>query len=140
MASTRFIAAGAAADGAGVAPDSESTDILVVARSSSSVGRLLADLRQRELRVDVAADLIDARRAFLAGGGHRLLVLAPDLAPGAARSVFDSLRAVDPALEVVAFGRDILREHRDPRLARAHSLHPDSRAGIGVVLKALRRL
>jgi hypothetical protein len=100
---------------------------------------LLAHLRELGMRVDVATDVADARALFFGTGGHDCLVIAPDVRPGVAARVAQSLRAVDPELPLATFGGELagsVRRARDAVLA----LHPGSRAGAGALVRFLRAL
>lgn len=105
---------------------------------AKALTNLLAELQQHQIYADAVGSIESAREAFLAAGGHGLVVVAPDVVPGVARRVVDSLRAIDPHLAVLIFGRGQLRHLKDARTTRADGFHPTSRAGVGAVLKAVR--
>lgn len=100
---------------------------------------LLAHLRQLGMHVDVATGIADARTLFFGTGGHDCLVIAPDVRPGVANQVAQSLRAIDPGLPLATFGGGLAGQPR-----RAHdavlALHPGSRAGTGALVRFLRAL
>lgn len=99
---------------------------------------MVGQLRKEGFVVDVARDLEEARKAFFASGGHHCLLVAPDVAPGMARQVLNSLRTVDPDLPAATFGT--LALDPDARTARLYAYHPSSRAGVGAFLRFLRGL
>ena len=101
---------------------------------------LLRELHAQGFAVDVANDLTSARRLFFGAGGHDCLVVAPDVRPGLAVRVLQSLRTVDPLLPSATFGPD-LRQHEAPtRTVMLAGFHPSSRAGTGALLRFLRAL
>jgi len=101
---------------------------------------LLARLQQEGLAVDVAKDLGEARTVFFGAGGHDCVVLAPDLRPGFARDVVQSLLGIDPELALATFGPALAGPSRPSRRAMLQSLHPSSRAGTGALLRFLQQL
>ena len=111
-----------------------SVECLAVAAHQGTLRGLLPALRQRGAKVDVAADLAGALAAFEHRGGHSVLLLAPDLAPGVARKLLESLRAIDPGLRVLVYGHDTVG---DAGVERLPQFHPSSRAGIVTALRAL---
>ena len=116
-------------------------DVLVLAADGGStkpLTNLLAELQHHHVYADAVGSVAAAREAFFAAGGHGLVVVTPDVAPGVARHVVDSLRAIDPHLAVLVFGREQLRHLRDARTIHADGFHLTSRAGVGAVLKAVR--
>ena len=115
-------------------------ELLVIATTESTMAGLVAALNKQQVDADFAHGLTEARRVFFEQGGHRLLVLAPDLTPAVAQRIVDSLCSVDPTLAVIVFGRDLLRSDEHTRVTRVDAFHPSSRAGAGAVLKALRSL
>ena len=115
-------------------------ELLVMARKRKTVSGLCTALCRHGIAIDVAGDADEAQRLFLDCGGHRLLVLGPDIGQGLARQVVACLRNVDPQLPVVAFGPETFRQDPPARLTRLPDFHPSSRAGIGAVLKAIQGL
>lgn len=100
---------------------------------------LLQQLTAAGIRVDVASDLASARRLFFGAGGHDCVVVAPDVRPGLASQVLQSLRTVDPELPAATFGRPH-GTARPTRTANLAGFHPSSRAGTGALLRFLRAL
>jgi len=115
----------------------EDPELLIVAAARPTMARLLEGLGQHGIRADLVQELNQARETFLARGGHRLLILAPDLEPGRARQISRSLAVVDPDLPVLSFGDG---RAQLPTGARWVQYHPSSRAAVGAVLKALHEL
>ena len=111
--------------------------VLLAAGATATVSKLCDSLKDRGIETDVVHTLGEAREAFLASGGHGLVLLGPDLTPSAARQVASSLTEIDPDLTVCVFGDDLLR---DDGKARRIGHHPSSRAALGAVLKALQSL
>ena len=101
---------------------------------------LLRRLQSEGIAVDVANDLEAARRLFFGAGGHDCLVLAPDVRPGLAAQVLQSLRTVDPELPTATFGPDVRRADSPTRTAMLAGFHPSSRAGAGALLRFLGAL
>lgn len=99
---------------------------------------LLAHLRQLGMQVDVASDLVGARALFFGAGGHDCLVIAPDVRPGVAAQVAQSLRSVDPELPMATFGPELGGPPRKAHQAMLAGFHPGSRAGAGALLRFLR--
>ena len=120
-------------------PPDRTFDLLALVGSPEPLAGLLASLERMGFRVDLARDPGAARVAFFQSGGHELLVLAPDVAPGLARRVLNSLRQVDPDLPVITYGDPLSRELR-PRGVTALHLHPSSRAGLGAFLRVVGKL
>ena len=113
-------------------------DLLVVAAAELTMATLVSRLADHGVTSDIVGALDEARTIFLAKGGHRALVLAPDLAPSVAQRVIDSLTGVDPELPVVAFTREDRRAGRRREGVRRVSYHPSSRAAVGAILKIVR--
>ncbi|HEX5053829.1 MAG TPA: hypothetical protein VFZ65_18770 [Planctomycetota bacterium] len=101
---------------------------------------LLQALQAQGITVDVAVDLAGARRLFFGAGGHDCLVVGPDVRPGLAARVLESLRTVDPHLSTATFGPDLRQQAAPLRSARLAGFHPGSRAGAGALLRFLRTL
>ena len=99
---------------------------------------LLQQLHAVGIQVDVASDLAAARTLFFGAGGHDCLLVAPDVRPGLARQVLQSLRTVDPELALANFGPELGGEPAPARSARLRAYHPSSRAGPGALLRFLR--
>ncbi|MCA8950284.1 MAG: hypothetical protein KDE27_12335 [Planctomycetes bacterium] len=114
-----------------------SLEVLALLADLRPMQALLANLREHDIRVDVATDLAEARGAFFGSGGHDCLVLAPDVGPGLAAKVLDSLRAVDPELPAATFGPGCRDGDRRSRTAVLAGFHPSSRAGAGALLRFL---
>jgi hypothetical protein len=119
---------------------SELVELLVIARDEQTVTALCAALEQQGIAIDIAGSAAQARDLFLDRGGHRLLVIGPDVGNGMAQQVLNALRSADPQLPVVAFGPGCFRGNPPDGLTRIPDFHPSSRAGIGAVLKVLRGL
>jgi hypothetical protein len=117
-----------------------SIELLAVTTVPASLAGLATALGEQEIPIDLVSDLRGARRSFLHRGGHRMLLLAPDLAPATALRITQSLLAVDPTVRVVVFGRELLRQQGDRVFRRLASYHPSSRAGIGAVLRVVKEL
>ncbi len=118
----------------------EDPELLVVAAAEPTMAALIEALDEHGVRADLVHALPEARNTFLARGGHRLLVLAPDLAPASVREITASLTRVDPDLSVVTFGEPGSRSPSEPGSPRRILYHPSSRAAVGAVLKALHEL
>ncbi len=114
------------------------TELLVVAKAEPTMASLVSALEEHGVTSDVVNALEQARETFLANGGHRALVLAPDLTPSLARELIESLTSVDPDLSVVTFGEGQWRQRPSHGLVRRIAYHPSSRAAVGAVLKAVR--
>ncbi len=100
---------------------------------------LIGALQESGFAVDVARDLASARKIFFGSGGHHLLMVGPDVAPGVAGAIVHSLREVDPELPAITFGPSIDRgQPRSP--TTAVGFHPGSRAGKVALLHFLREL
>jgi hypothetical protein len=82
-----------------------------------------------------AHDVAGARARFLLRGSLDVLVIAPDTTPHVAETVSRTIWAIDPGVDIVVFGRELLREQTHANVHRLADLHPTSRAGLG----ALRR-
>ena len=112
-------------------------EVLALVGDPRPMQGLLTNLREQNITVDVATSLADARRVFFGAGGHNCLVLAPDVVPGLASKVLQSLRAVDPRLPAATFGPGFRRGEVPPRTAMLAGFHPSSRAGTGALLRFL---
>jgi hypothetical protein len=99
---------------------------------------LLQQLHAVGIQVDVASDLAAARTLFFGAGGHDCLLVAPDVRPGLARQVLQSLRTVDPEMALANFGPELGGEPAPARSATLRAYHPSSRAGTGALLRFLR--
>ena len=84
--------------------------------------------------------LAAARRLFFGAGGHDCLIVAPDVRPGLAAQVLQSLRTVDPELPTATFGPVVRRADSPTRTAMLAGFHPSSRAGAGALLRFLGAL
>lgn len=111
-------------------------EILGLCACKQALARLLPALRLRGHRLDLVLDLEDARARFLARGGHQILLIAQDVAPGIAAAVVGALREIASDLRVLAFGADTIGRQKVERLP---AFHPSARAGIVAVLHALQR-
>jgi hypothetical protein len=118
----------------------EDPELLVVAAAEPTMATLIEGLDEHGIHADLVHALPEARNTFLARGGHRLLVLAPDLPPAVAREIAASLLRVDPTLSVIAFGKPGSSGPAPPGSPRRILYHPSSRAAVGAVLKALHNL
>lgn len=108
---------------------------MVIGSQRTTLAALLRTIRAAGGSGRAVADLGAARERCLARGGTDLLVIAPDAKPALAEKVARALRDLDPGLEIVVFGREVLRNSLTTGLHRISELHPTSRAGLG----ALRR-
>ena len=120
-------------------PPDRRLDLLAVLADERPMKGLLGQLQQSGFVVDVARDLPAARTVFVASGGHLCVLVGPDVAPGLADAIVDSLREVDPELPAVRFGPRHQRDEAEPKTASL-SFHPSSRAGMGAFLRFLRNL
>ncbi len=118
----------------------ELVELLVIARDERTVTALCAAMEQQGIAIDIARSAEEARDLFLDRGGHRLLVLGPDVGQGMAQQVLNALRSADPELPVVAFGPGCFRSNPPDGLTRIPDFHPSSRAGIGALMKVLHGL
>lgn len=107
----------------------------MVGKHRGTLAALLRAARTTGARGFAASDVGGARARFLARGRLDLLVIALDTAPQVADDVVRAIWAVNPEVEVLVFGRELLRSSAPARLHRIAELHPASRAGLG----ALRR-
>lgn len=113
---------------------------LLVLCSEPSVGQqLVRGLLDADLRPDIAATLTEARTMFFQKGGHDVLVLL-EVPVALAERTTVALRALDPDLTVIAFGRELAHADLPACATRVPELHPASRAGVGTILKAIARL
>lgn len=76
-----------------------------------------------------------ARQYFLGRGGLDVLVIAPDTTPHVAETVSRTIWAVDPSVDIVVFGRELLRTATHANVHRIADLHPRSRAGLGALFR-----
>lgn len=113
--------------------------ILFLLGDPRPVHTLLAGLRDLGMQVDTAIDGQDARKTFFAAGGHDCLVIGPDVRPGIARDVLQSLRGIDPELPIATFGPEAAPTPRPGHVSLA-GFHPSSRAGTGALVRFLRTL
>lgn len=121
-------------------PEERALDVLTLLSDPAPMQVLLQQLTEAGFSVDVARDLSDAQKLFFGAGGHDCLVVGPDVRPGLARSVLESLRSVDPELPTATFGPDLRRPDAPTRTAVLAAYHPSSRAGAGALLRFLRNL
>jgi hypothetical protein len=119
------------------APEASRVDVLALVGAATVVAGMLPILKSAGVNVDVVTTLRDGLRAFVACGGHQVLVLGPDLRPSLATQAVTQLRSVDPELLVVAYG-EIGRDGADARMRRIPGFAPSSRAGAGALLKVIR--
>src|SRR5690606_23188556 len=120
--------------------ESSQLDVLTLLGEGRAMEPLLAALRLAGCRVDVARDVASARALFFGAGGHDCLVVGPDVPPGIAKRVLESLRGVDPALATASFGPALRRLEAPTRTAHLAAFHPTSRAATGALLRFLRNL
>lgn len=118
-------------------PDERPLGVLTLLGDPAPMQPLLAQLRSHGIQVDVAHGLGDARSLFFGAGGHDCLVVAPDVRPGLAARVLESLRLVDPELPTATFRPDP-ELRRAVRTAVLAAFHPGSRAAAGALLRFLR--
>ena len=110
-------------------------EVLAVGSHRRTLAALLRAVHAGGARAFAASDVDRARAHFLARGHLDLLVIAPDTPPQVADDVARAVWAVNPEVEVVVFGRVLLRGAALAHVHRIAELHPTSRAGLG----ALRR-
>jgi hypothetical protein len=101
---------------------------------------LVRHLQSLGMQVDTASDLGAARTLFFGSGGHDALVVAPDVQPGLAQRVLQSLRAIDPELPMATFGPPLGAAAMPAHSAMLAAFHPASRAGTGALVRFLRAL
>jgi hypothetical protein len=111
--------------------------ILALLADPTPMQPLLSHLHGLGHAIDVVVDLAGARTSFFSSGGHDCLVIAPDVRPGLASQVVQSLRAVDPELPMATFGPGLNGEPKPSRLTVLAAFHPGSRAGTGAFLRFL---
>lgn len=121
-------------------PGERTIDVLTLLGDRLPMEALLRELDSQGFRVDVAHTLGDARALFFGAGGHDCLVVAPDVGPGLASKVLNSLRTVDPELPTASFGPSLRGKEAPTRTAHLAGFHPGSRAGAGALLRFLRNL
>jgi hypothetical protein len=121
-------------------PPDRRLDVLAIQRQAGAMRQLLAQLEKAGFGVTVATGLAAARAAFFGAGGVHCLVLGPDVSPGLAEQVVQSLRSVDPDLPAASFGPALRRKDAPTRTATFADFHPGSRAGAGALLRFLRAL
>lgn len=105
-------------------------EVLAVGTHRGTLAALLRAARAAGARAFAAADVARARAHYLARGRLDLMVVAPDTRPQVADAVARAVWAVNPEVEVVVFGRDLLRGTAQARVHRIAELHPTSRAGL----------
>lgn len=106
-------------------------EVLAVGTHRGTLAALLRAARGAGALGGAAHDVARARAQFLARGRIDLLVIAPDATPNVAVGVARAVWAVNPDVEIVVFGRDLLRGSTLAHLHRIAELHPTSRAGLG---------
>ena len=113
-------------------------ELLVFEDAAASLRALTDGLRESGCRVDVAEELDALLDTFVAAGGHRVALIAPEVPNVVAARAATSLTAVDPALRVVVFGHDT-RSPGWPEVGvvRLAAHHPAARAALGAVLRVL---
>ena len=120
-------------------PPERRLDLLALVNSPEPLKGLLTSLEEMGFRIDLAEDPQSARLAFFQSGGHQILLLAPDVPPGIARQVLGSLQNLDPDLPVIAYGDCLTRKPLPPGVT-ALKFHPSSRAGLGALLRVMKKL
>ncbi|MEZ5963418.1 MAG: hypothetical protein R3F56_06180 [Planctomycetota bacterium] len=110
-------------------------EVLALGDHRGTLATLLRAVRAAGARAFSVASVDGARTHYLVRGHLDLLVIAPDTSPPIAAEVADAIWAINPEVEVVVFGRTLLRGSSLARLHRIPDLHATSRAGLG----ALRR-
>ncbi len=120
-------------------PPERRLDLLALVSSPEPLKGLLTSLEEMGFRIDLAEDAQSARLAFFQSGGHQILLLAPDVPPGIARQVLGSLQNLDPDLPVIAYGDCLTRKPLPPGVT-ALRFHPSSRAGLGALLRVMKKL
>jgi hypothetical protein len=120
-------------------PPERRLDVLAVLGDQRPMQALLGRLTEAGFGVDVARDLASARTVFFGAGGHHFVLVGPDVAPGLAGAIVQSLREVDPELPAITFGPALERRSARSRTT-AVGFHPGSRAGVGALLRFLQTL
>ena len=110
-------------------------EVLALGVHRGTVAALLRAARQAGAIGFSVQDAASARTRFLRRGNLHVLVIAPDVSPVVADAVARAVWAVDAGVDIVVFGRELLRAPAHQRVHRIVELHPTSRAGLG----ALRR-
>jgi len=108
-------------------------EVLALGSSRDTLAALLRAAHSAGAVAHAARDLGEARATFLARGGVDLVVIAPDAALQVADRVARLVWALDPRVEILVFGRELLRSAAHPNVHRIAELHPTSRAGLGAV-------
>ena len=119
--------------------DNQPLGVLALLGNPQPMHALLNLLREQGLQVDTVDGLAKARTSFFGAGGHDCLIIGPDVKPGVAIRVANSLRAVAPELAMATFGPE-LSNRSVMRTAHLGSLHPSSRAGQGALMRFLNSL
>ena len=119
--------------------DPSRIEVLALLADPKPMQALLAALRLEGVHIDACSDLHGARSSFLQNGGHNCLVVGPDVAPGIANKVAQTLGAVDPDLAMATFGPQLI-DRPVVRTKKLSGFHPSSRAGQGALLRFLRSL
>lgn len=120
-----------------MSPTSTRPEVLALGTHRGTLAALLRATRAAGARAYAAVDVDGARSHFLARGRLDLLVIAPDATPAAAAAVAEAIWAVNPEVEIVVFGRELLRRTTLAHLHRIADLHPTSRAGLGALCRHL---
>ena len=82
-------------------PPPRPRDVLIVARDAESVSGCVERLHEEGHVVDVVRDRAQALDAFFQAGGHRLVLLAPDLGADEAETIWNELRAIHDDLLIL---------------------------------------
>ena len=114
--------------------------VLALLADQKRMQPLLQHLQALGMQVDTANDLAAARTLFFGNGGHDALVVGPDVQPGLAQRVLQSLRAIDPELPMATFGPPLGAAAMPAHSAMLAAFHPSSRAGTGALVRFLRAL
>tara|TARA_R110002072_G_scaffold46591_1_gene128781 strand:+ start:22178 stop:22555 length:378 start_codon:yes stop_codon:yes gene_type:complete len=119
--------------------DPRRIEVLALLGDPQPMQALLAALRLEGVHIDTCCDLQGARSTFFQNGGHSGLVIGPNVQPGIANKVAQSLGAIDPDLAMATFGPP-LNDRSVLRTKKLSGFHPSSRAGQGALLRFLRSL
>ncbi len=113
-------------------------ELLAFCKDGLGLDGLRVALEREGIRLEIVANLNEVRQSFFRSGGHKMLILGPDLSPALARAAVDSLHGLDPSLDIVIFGLELTRHEFLGHITRVPAFHPSSRAGVGAILKVMK--
>ncbi len=122
-----------------LAPRVRPPDLLGFCLDGKVLSGLHEALSQEGMQLEIASNLEEVRHSFFRSGGHRMLILGPDLPTTLAQTAAQSLYNLDPELAIVVFGRKLTNCPFAGHVTRVPAFHPSSRAGIGAILKVLKQ-